>query len=313
MSPRSEPTFDAATALSIGRRDHQEDALVADFPVTEDTGVVVLADGMGGHAAGGLASRVAVSEVFAELLFRRAEPLVFAEDIPGALRTAAIIANHAILAEAERTPNLVGMGATLVVPVFHPKGLYWVSVGDSPLWLFRGGKLLQLNEDHSLAPQIELMVQRGEMTPDDAAAHPDRNCLTSALGAPEIPRLDCPDKPFALQDGDIVIAASDGLQVLSAAEITEILEKKAPRPAEEIARALLTAAEDVGDPEQDNTSLAVVRIRTPAKRPAGLSRSRRKGATRPLTARIEAAMRAMSTGIAARHEAPSALQSPRLP
>lgn len=312
MSPQSEPAFDAATALSIGRRDHQEDALVADFPVSEDTGVVVLADGMGGHAAGGLASRVVVSEVFAELLFRRAEPRSFANDIPGALRTAAVIANHAILAEADRAPELSGMGATLIAPVFHPDGLYWVSVGDSPLWLYRGGKLLQLNEDHSLAPQIDLMVQRGELSPSEAAAHPDRNCLTSALGTPEIPRLDCPDKPFALEDGDIVLAASDGILVLTPAEISALLDRLVHRSAQDIARALIAAVEEVNDPEQDNLSLAVVRVRRSAMSAAVRARRRRNGATRPLTARIEAAMRAMS-GVAARTRGDLDTPAPRLP
>jgi len=291
-----ELSFDVATGLAIGRRERQEDALVADFPVGEPSGLVVLADGMGGHAAGGLASRIAVSEVFAELLFRRAEADVFEANVPHALLAAARMANHAILAEADRDPDLTGMGATLVAPVFGADGLNWLSIGDSPLWLFRGATLTQLNEDHSLAPQIDMLVEQGHLSPEDGAAHPDRNCLTSALGAADIPLVDCPDAPVPLEDGDIVLAASDGLQVLSDAEIESLLNRFADLPAQEIARRLMEAVESVGDPEQDNLSLAVVRVRIGYPVAAIPFRSRRSAEhTRPLTAKMEATMRGLAS------------------
>ena len=70
------------------------------------------------------------------------------------------------------------MGATLIALIFHRDRLHWISVGDSPLWLWRDGTLTRLNEDHSLAPQIDWMVEQGQMAPS-RPRHPDRNCLTS--------------------------------------------------------------------------------------------------------------------------------------
>ena len=291
MSQPSELSFDVASALGQGKRDYQEDAIVSDFPMGSGFGFAVLSDGMGGHAAGAIASKIVVTEVFSELMFQRTDTENFASDVVGALSEAAEVANESIRAHTETHPETRGMGATLVVPVFLGGRMHWLSVGDSPLFLYRGGSLRQLNEDHSLAPQIDLMVEHGLIDPETAAHHPDRNCLTSALGSHSIPRIDCPAEPLPLEDGDVVIAASDGLKFLPNARIEEVVTDLADEPSARIAARLIEELEALDDPEQDNVSIAVIRVRQQKtvttvlpKRRWGLGNGRRKRVRAPVAA-----------------------------
>lgn len=257
--------FDSAAVLSLGRRDHQEDALAIDFPIGANFGFAVLADGMGGHAAGDVASKIVVTEVFSELMFQSSDVTAMTGDIGEVLRNAAYAANECVRAHTETNPETLGMGSTLLAPVIDNNRLYWISVGDSPLLLFRGGKLTQLNEDHSMAPQIDLMVAAGALTEDAAANHPDRNALTSVLFGDEIESIDCRDEPFLLEDGDVLIAASDGLQFLHNDEILAILKRNLARPAATIARELLAALDALDDPAQDNISFSVIKAEAVAQ------------------------------------------------
>lgn len=255
--------YDVASAISIGRRDCQEDAIIADFPQGAEHGFVVLADGMGGHAAGDIASKIVVTEVFSELKLQSGDPGQFEGNITRILRNAASVANECVLSHATSYPRTNGMGATLLAPVLLKDRLYWISVGDSPLFLFRDGHLSQLNEDHSLAPQIDHMVRSGLMPEERGRNHPDRNCLTSVLIGLDIPRVDCPEEPVALKAGDIVVAASDGLQFLGNDQIAEILDGHTSSTSAEITAALMQRIETLGDPDQDNVSFSVIRLYRP--------------------------------------------------
>lgn len=252
--------YDVATAISMGQRDYQEDAVVADFNIGNPFGFAVLSDGMGGHAAGDVASKIVVTEVFSELKLQIGDAKKLEADIAEILRDVALGANSCIDAHVSQNPEMRGMGATLVAPVLFDDRLYWISIGDSPLYLFRGGVLRQLNEDHSLAPQIDLMVRTGQLDAETARNHPDRNSLTSVVMGRRIPLIDCPAKPIDLDPGDIVVVASDGLQFLDEASIARVLSDTAEAPAAEIADALLAAVAALGHPDQDNVSLAVIRL-----------------------------------------------------
>lgn len=269
MAPCSEVRLEAATALGLGRRERQEDAVLCDVPRGGAAGIVVLADGLGGHTGGEVASRLAVSTALRELAGHRDAEGALAGDIPALLRVAAEAANHAVLAQAEQAPEVAGMGTTLLVAVVQAGALWWISVGDSPLFVLREGRLRQLNETHALATHLDLLVEVGEMAPEEAAAHPARSCLTSALGADPIERIDCPDGPFALRPGDVVMAASDGLLTLAPEEIGAIAGGAGMRSAD-LAGGLLDAVMRAGVREQDNVSLAVLRAEAAASvRPAG--------------------------------------------
>lgn len=255
-----EPRYDVASALNQGGRDYQEDAIVTDFPFGSDSGVVVLADGMGGHAAGDVASKIVVTEVFSELKFQSANFHEFEKDIPSMMTSAAAGANAVVREHVQDNPQTRGMGATLVSLVMVENRMFWMSIGDSPLYLLRGGKLRQLNEDHSMAPQIDFMVQSGLLDAEVAKNHPDRNCLTSVILGDRVAKSDCPEDPFGLEIGDIVVVSSDGLQYLEETVIQKILHKYRRRKSAEIAGHLLEAIETLGDVDQDNVSFAVIKL-----------------------------------------------------
>ncbi len=252
--------YDVASVLNRGCRDYQEDAIATDFPMGADFGYAVLSDGMGGHAAGDVASKIVVTEVFSELKFQSSDIHGLTENIGDVLRSAAVSANECMAAHASNNPQTAGMGATLVAPVFVSDSLYWISIGDSPLYLMRDGRLRQLNEDHSLGPHIDYMVRSGMMPEEIGRNHPDRNALTSVLIGETIERIDCQDRPFKLKDQDILIVASDGLQFLSNRQITQIVTDHAETGSAVIAKRLLEELCDLDDPEQDNVCFSVNKV-----------------------------------------------------
>ena len=260
MTSQTYARYDVATALGQGMRKIQEDAVVTDFPAGMDVGFVVLADGMGGHAAGEIASLILVTEVFAELKFKLADLKKHEEHIPAILTNAAMTSNACIRDYVSENPRNYGMGATLVAPLLIEDRLYWISVGDSPLYLQRGGEIRQLNEDHSMAPEIDRMVSSGLLSPEEGLDHPDRNCLRSVLFGESVAKIDCPQDPFQVQEGDIILVASDGLQSLRDAEISAVLRENEERSATEIAFALLKTVNALKDPDQDNISISIIKV-----------------------------------------------------
>ena len=260
MLPTNELMFDASTLINLGRRERQEDAVVSDFSTGEAFGFVVLADGMGGHAAGDVASKIVVTEVFSELKMQSGDPELLEPHISEVLRRAAVSANKCVGMYASQCPAAQGMGATLLAPVLIQDRLYWVSVGDSPLYLFRKGALTRLNENHALMSQIDYLVDNGMMSRDEAVNHPDQNSLTSVLIGQDIAQVDCRTVPFRVMEGDILIVASDGLQFLSEDQIEAVLRFSQKRSAEEIGSALMKEVQRLDDPAQDNVSLCIVKV-----------------------------------------------------
>lgn len=259
MLHSAEVEYDAATALSQGRRERQEDAVAADFPAGTGTGFAVLADGMGGHAAGDIASRIVVTEVFSELKLQAGDPAALEQAIGEVLQQAADGADACLGEYASRQPQARGMGATLLAPVLFCDRLYWISAGDSPLYLFRESRLIRLNADHSMASELDGLVAEGRMDAAEAASHPDRHCVTSVLTGAGIPRIDCRSVPVRLQAGDIVLAASDGLQFLPEAEIAAVLAAERLSPSARIGAVLMQRLEALDAPEQDNAALCVIK------------------------------------------------------
>jgi PPM family protein phosphatase len=232
-----------------GARSYQEDIAT----VRDHVGglAAVLADGMGGHAGGAVASEVA-STRFLEAFFAAAG------DDCSRLAEALELANAALADKAASRSELRGMGCTLVGASFGPANLDWISVGDSPLYLVRGGDILRLNQDHSLAPEIDRLVALGRMSEDMARIDPRRHVLRSALMGGEIELVDCSQAPLALQAGDIVILASDGIHSIPEVEIARVAAAAATPDA--AAEALIAAVAAAGDPHQDNTTVVVVQV-----------------------------------------------------
>lgn len=250
--------YDVATALWQGARPYQEDTLLADFHGGVDRGFAILADGMGGHAAGDLASRLVVIDAASHLKFLIHDGEGLEKTLHSELTSAITTANDVLRDRAADDRRLQGMGATFLATVIFEDRLYWASVGDSPLYLWREGALRQLNEDHSMAPVIDQMAKSGEITREEAANHPDRNALTSVLMGRSLKAMDVPKTATVLDPGDVLIQASDGLQYLDNAEISRIVGQGGK--SADIAAALIEALKDRADPMQDNTALLVLQL-----------------------------------------------------
>ena len=235
-----------------GDRDYQED----DFGISHvhqlgDEGehiLLVLADGMGGHVAGATASALAVRrfvEAFEELDGTVAQRLRFALDASNDEIRTAVTAN----------PEWDGMGCTLVGVSITAAGLQWVSVGDSPLWVYHKGKLERLNADHSMAPVIANLVEAGHLTPEEAASDKRKNALRSAVMGDEMELVDLKAEPIKIKSNARILLASDGVDTLEADEITAILMKYDNESAREAVAALIAGVEAKAKPGQDNTTV----------------------------------------------------------
>ena len=240
-----------------GGRDYQEDDYgVVDgralgYDGNEHT-VLVLADGMGGHAGGDTAAKLAIRE-FVDAYQSTEGP------IADRLRESLESANAAISAVLEDHRDLDGMGCTLVAAVISSRGLEWISVGDSLLWLYRDGELKRLNADHSMAPVLEDMVATDRITADEAASDPNRHGLRSALTGGELRFIDLASQPIPLRPEDRIILASDGILTLSEAQIVACLHDGEQENLESLVAGILAAVEAEEQPEQDNTTVMLFR------------------------------------------------------
>lgn len=216
--------------------------------------VAILADGMGGHAGGALASQT-VCQTFVDAFANAGRG-----DTTARLVSALAAANEAIAGKVDENPALSGMGSTLIGVVFSKDGAQWVSVGDSPLMLFRRGEIALLNEDHSLAPELDRMAEAGHISIEEARRDPRRHMLRSAVTGDEIDLVDISKRPLAVEPGDYVILASDGLQTLEQSEVERIVSAYAADGAQAVAQALIRAVEAVRDPHQDNATVVAVRV-----------------------------------------------------
>lgn len=275
----------------LGRRENQEDGFRIELQNDADPGsdiLMVLADGMGGHAAGEVASRVALDAFMAHFLADGAtRPL-------DRLKASLHKANEAIAAQVARAPELAGMGCTLVGCLKLNDGLAWVSVGDSLLMRMRAGALQRLNADHSVYGELMNLARQGRLSVEEAERHPQRHALRSAVMGTDMPLVDLGQADFAA--GDVVLLASDGIETLDEAQIARVLDELRDGGAEAICERLLAAVEGAGRRNQDNTT--VIALRAPGAAPEGqpaaasvsggardaLSQAKRLAFSRPLVA-----------------------------
>ena len=239
-----------------GARDYQEDAFLTTY-LDDDTGeskssaLIVVADGMGGHAAGNIASNLVVST------FNKTFTGKFGkQDPPGVLRLALKNANDGLKESIEETPGLDGMGCTMVTAAVTKGKIYWVSVGDSHIYLIRDRDITKKNEDHSYGGYLDRMRSQGIDV--EAEAGLSRNMLMSAMTGEEIAEVDCPNSGYQLLPGDRLIIASDGLDTLKGDAILKTSTWS--HTPKECVSGLLKAVEDAKRPRQDNTTIVVVDV-----------------------------------------------------
>jgi PPM family protein phosphatase len=227
----------AAGVTDVGRvRDGNEDGFLDE---SLRLGVVAVADGMGGHRAGEVASATALESLRAAMA--AGQPL----------RDAIVDANDAVLEKSVSDQQLRGMGTTLTAGTLGTDGNLVIGhVGDSRAYLFHDGELTQITDDHSL---VEEMVRTGELTPEQAESHPQRSIITRALGID--PEVEVDVYPVQLGIGDRVLLCSDGLTTMVRSEdIADILERE-PDP-KRAAQLLVDAANAAGG--EDNITAVVV-------------------------------------------------------
>ena len=238
----------------VGRvRVSNEDSYGYDLP----HGVFVVCDGMGGHAAGEVASKIAVDTVLA--YFRDQEPLAADPSLANAPRGAQMLsdavnkANENILEYAQGHASASGMGTTLVAARFEDGKFTIAHVGDSRIYLLREGTLLQLTEDHSLVME---QVRRGIMTVEEARISTAQHIITRALGAEDNSPPDLAE--FPAEPGDILMLTTDGvMRHLEDPQIHEVLRDSPTLQA--ACDQLIDLALDAGG--EDNATCLLLRVK----------------------------------------------------
>jgi PPM family protein phosphatase len=247
----------SAGLTDVGRkRNHNEDS----FLIDDELQLYVVADGMGGHAGGGTASRIAVETIDREL--RRAResrdnPFVTVPNLqeallPEALRTAVERACLAIFNTAQEDPRLAGMGTTVISLVVRDNQAFFAHVGDSRAYLIRGPLIQQISEDHSL---VNEQIKAGMITPEEAKHSRYKNIITRSVGFEEEVQVDV--MGLVAEPEDIILLCSDGLaNMVEDRELHEVV-RSAPR-FEDIPRLLVDLANERGG--DDNITVIVVRM-----------------------------------------------------
>jgi serine/threonine protein phosphatase PrpC len=264
--------FRFALAQITGGRENQEDACVIrsglspalqaseeDIQSGETKGTLtgVLCDGMGGHAGGEVASGIAAKLFIASVTSRSTND----RPVGNALHQACEEVNQAIHRKMIEDSSIRGMGTTLVGIHCANDRMNWISIGDSHLLLLRNSTLTKLNQDHSMKPVIEQMVEQGIISREEALEHPQRNALRSVLAGGEIELVDEGIPGFSLQRGDVVLLASDGIDVIPQRILANNLKQGLfSSPASSVVQ-LLKSARQFGGSSLDNTTVAVISVR----------------------------------------------------
>jgi PPM family protein phosphatase len=246
------PSVQAHGRSDVGRvRPGNEDALLI------GSTVFAVADGMGGHRAGEVASAAAL------------EPLGLIDGRPfgdparaiAALTEAVTAANADVVLRSRTDPDLEGMGTTLTAVLIEGSDAHLVHVGDSRAYLARDGRLTQLTADHTL---VQALIDEGRLRPDQVATHPHRSVITRAVGVAAQVEVD--GLHLQLEDGDVLLLCSDGLTgVVDDTTIARLLAEHGPR---DVVDALIEAANAAGGP--DNITVVTIAHRVGAtQRAAG--------------------------------------------
>ena len=245
-------------------REHNEDSISWDI----ELGLIMLADGMGGHNAGEIASELAVTAIRDALLDVLTPEMLDTNLIKcdEALREAVVYANEEIHEQANRRIECAGMGTTVVITLFHDDKVTYAHVGDSRIYRFRHGETKQLTQDHSL---VQEMIDNGYLSQEEAMISSSRNLITRALGI--APDVEVDVKTEVLDVDDIYLLCSDGLSdLLSEQDMARILTEHRDNLGE-AAQKLVDLANERGG--TDNISVILVALHEAFSDEYGLSPS----------------------------------------
>lgn len=251
--PEQMPCVEMGKSSIIGTRSNQEDTIFGE--VDDNTAIAVVCDGMGGLAGGELASKAAV-ECLVEDWFCREDM----RDIPQFLRDEAIKADEKVFMQKNESGEKIRAGTTIVAGIVLDNALYWLSVGDSKIYILRGNEIMAVNREHNYRLTLDSKLQQGKLTQEEYKAEEYKaDALISYLGIGNVSLMDVNQQPFLLEDGDIVLLSSDGLyKSLAEEQILKIVRENGQN-MQSAAEALTSAA--LGDKKkgQDNTSVVIMR------------------------------------------------------
>jgi serine/threonine protein phosphatase PrpC len=239
--------IEVGNLTDIGKkRKHNED-YYGFFRLGEDEFLAIVADGMGGHASGEIASRMAV-EIIQEVYSKeRAE-----QEVLDSLKSAFEVANFSILQKSLEQDQLNGMGTTATVLVIKEDQTFVGHMGDSRAYLFRDGAVNQLTKDHSM---VNRMVEQGLLSKEEAEHHPQRNVIYKALGVNRDADLELIG-PLPVYLNDIFLLCSDGLtNLVTDEEMLKIVKKESPQKACE--KLIQLANQRGGD---DNITIQILKM-----------------------------------------------------
>ncbi len=230
-------------------REHNEDYI----SWAPESGLVILADGMGGHNAGEVASELAVTSI-CEALNEVLSPEIkdsCGMDFKEVVHEAVVYANDEINQHAKEHPECSGMGTTIVMALFHNDSVILASVGDSRIYRFRKGELKQVTIDHSL---VQEMVDNGYMSEEEALNSNNRNLITRALGIAEDVKVDVTE--HGTEKNDIYLLCSDGLSDMIDDELIFSALVKSRQDLKRAGEDLVKLAKEHGG--HDNVSVILV-------------------------------------------------------
>lgn len=247
--------FALGNAQNIGARTQQQDAFGFTDPsnaefVAHGGFAAIVADGMGGMVHGDAASRAAIKAFLAAYKAKRIN-----ESIPAALRRALLEANQAVYGLAREMGSAEDMGTTLIAAVLHDKSLFWISTGDSGIFLYREGEFTLLNTPHIYARELASKAAAGAITREAAATHPERESLTSYLGMAELAQIDQNIKAFPIEEDDCVLLASDGMfKTIDEAEMRRAMRGTFQERCDKLVRSVLEKQREA----QDNVTVIAI-------------------------------------------------------
>ena len=257
------PKVTLAGLTDIGKkRSGNQDSLVlveTKKSLLSGSALIAVADGMGGHAGGEVASALALDSFLAELkVIKKNTKKKEKVNIPKVLGKAVFQSNVAVRQKAEQNHELMGMGTTLTAALITDGEVIFANVGDSRGYIISNGDIRQITKDHSWVGE---QVSAGLISEEEAEKHPQRNIITRAIGISE--NVDVDIFTETLNPGDMVVLCSDGLYPLvSNKEISDQMQNK---NLDQICKKLVDLANERGGP--DNITVAIARIGGKPKSP----------------------------------------------
>lgn len=238
---------------AIGKRENQQDSFaysdVANQKIVEDKGMLLLvADGMGGMSNG---AEVSATVAIESLRYFDTHELTL--DIPEYLENMAQYVNDQVN-EFLGSDGIGRSGSTLVAMHIRDHEVHWISIGDSCIYLYRNKELMRLNVLHNYGTQLNEMLLNGEMTLEEVMAEPNKQALTSYIGAGSIALIDQNYEPLILNPGDRIMLMSDGIETVSEEELCGILRYD----VEEAALKLRYLIEQKNKKNQDNFTAIII-------------------------------------------------------